>query len=42
MKKDERGTLWMHTGDEGIMDGEGYLQSEFSNKNWVRPVVDII
>ncbi|KAF9459754.1 hypothetical protein BDZ94DRAFT_1380660 [Collybia nuda] len=26
MKKDEEGTLWMFTGDEGIMDEEGYLQ----------------
>ncbi|KAF8886542.1 hypothetical protein BD779DRAFT_1786507, partial [Infundibulicybe gibba] len=26
MKKDGDGTLWMHTGDEGIMDEEGYLQ----------------
>lgn len=32
MKKDEQGTLWMHTGDEGIMDEEGYLQSEFYNQ----------
>ena len=29
MKKDEHGTLWMHTGDEGIMDQEGYLQGKF-------------
>jgi hypothetical protein len=21
-------TLWMHTGDEGIMDNEGYLKSK--------------
>jgi mevalonyl-CoA ligase len=24
MKRDENGVMWMHTGDEGIMDGEGY------------------
>jgi acyl-coenzyme A synthetase/AMP-(fatty) acid ligase len=32
MKKDEQGILWMHTGDEGIMDHEGYLQGEISNQ----------
>ncbi|KAL4245503.1 hypothetical protein ABKN59_009400 [Abortiporus biennis] len=26
MKEDEEGTLWMHTGDEAIMDEEGYLK----------------
>ncbi|KAI0689817.1 acyl-CoA synthetase [Cytidiella melzeri] len=26
MKRDESGTLWMYTGDEGIMDEEGYLK----------------
>lgn len=27
MKRDAEGTLWMYTGDEGIMDEEGYLRS---------------
>jgi acyl-CoA synthetase (AMP-forming)/AMP-acid ligase II len=29
MKKDEDGTLWMHSGDEGMMDEEGYLTSKY-------------
>lgn len=33
MNTDEHGTLWMHTGDEGIMDQEGYLQGKISNQN---------
>jgi hypothetical protein len=28
MKKDEEGTLWVWTGDEGTMDEEGYLRSK--------------
>jgi hypothetical protein len=29
MRKDENGRLWMHTGDEVTLDGDGYLQSAF-------------
>lgn len=28
MHEDEQGVVWMHTGDEGIMDKEGYLKSQ--------------
>jgi len=27
MRKDENGRLWMHTGDQVVMDGDGYLRS---------------
>lgn len=33
MKRDEQGTLWMHTGDEGIMDKEGYLQGDIHSQS---------
>jgi acyl-CoA synthetase (AMP-forming)/AMP-acid ligase II len=26
MRRDKEGTLWMHTGDKGIIDSEGYCQ----------------
>ena len=31
MVKDDKGALWMHTGDEAIMDEDGYLSSEYSS-----------
>lgn len=32
MKPDEDGTLWMYTGDEAVMDEEGYVRSMFQIK----------
>ena len=34
MQTDDNGTLWMHTGDEAIMDEEGYLRSTSRPYSW--------
>lgn len=34
MKRDKDGMLWMHTGDEAILDEEGYLRSEHATHHW--------
>lgn len=38
MKSDKDGTLWMHTGDEGMMDEEGYLRSKLEESLFLSPV----
>lgn len=37
----DQGKLWMHTGDEGIMDKEGYLQSASAFYRYIFSVVEV-
>lgn len=41
MKKDKEGTLWMWTGDEGIMDEDGYLRSKLSEITFLGSLTSI-
>ncbi|KAF8706865.1 AMP-binding enzyme C-terminal domain, partial [Rhizoctonia solani] len=38
MKRDEDGVMWMHTGDQAVLDREGYLKTNLASMQNLSPV----